>query len=201
MQEDMNGLRHAVALVTGFVFFGAASIASADVQTTTGITIGAAGRGYQRKIWDQTAFHLGVRSDVLFGRSHVSNFGFGPYAEVFTHAFDELQFGLGGAALLPIIDGVPLVISAGPYGRFAVATGVEPGVAGSVFWGLRSFNHHGPYNLAGGLLAQFRYGLGPSRETAIIVSAQIDVVALSLPVQFIINAIRGGSPATRPVKK
>jgi len=197
----MNGLRQAVALTVAVVLLSASIPASADVQTTTGITIGAAGRGYQRKIWDQTVFHLGVRSDVLFGRKSVSNFGFGPYAEVFTHAFDELQFGIGGAALLPIIDGVPIVLSAGPYGRFALATGVEPGIAGSIFWGLRSFNHHNAYNMAGGLLAQFRYGFGASGETAIIISAQLDVVALSLPAQFLINVIRGGSPDTRPVKK
>lgn len=197
----MNGLRQAVALALPLAYFVSSAPASADVQTTTAITIGAAGRGYQRKIWDQTVFHLGVRSDVLFGRKNVSNFGFGPYGEIFTHAFDELQFGIGGAALLPIIDGAPIVLSAGPYGRFAPATGVEPGIAGSIFWGLRSFNHHGAYNMAGGLLAQFRYGFGSSGETAIIISAQLDVVALSLPAQFIINVIRGGSPDTRPVKK
>lgn len=201
MHESMNGFRYAVLLAATSIGMCLSIPAYADVQTTTAITIGAAGRGYQRKIWDQTVFHLGVRSDVLFGRTNVSSFGFGPYAEVFTHAFDELQFGVGGAALLPIIDGVPIVLSAGPYGRFARATGVEPGIAGSVFWGLRSFNHHGPYNMAGGLLAQFRYGFGASGETAIIVSAQLDVVALSLPAQFLINVIRGGSPDTRPVKK
>lgn len=201
MHGVMNGFRQAVAIIACSTVLVSTTPAAADVQTTTAITIGAAGRGYQRKIWDQTVFHLGVRSDVLFGRRSVSSFGFGPYAEVFTHAFDELQFGAGGAALFPIVDGVPLVISAGPYGRIARTTGIEPGVAGSIFWGLRSFNHHNAYNMAGGLLAQFRYGLGASRETAIIISAQLDVVALSLPAQFLINVIRGGSSGTRPVKK
>ena len=55
--------------------------------------------------------------------------------------------------------------------------------------------------MAGGLLAQFRYGLGASGETSIIISAQLDVVALSLPIQFVINALRGGSNDTRPIKK
>jgi hypothetical protein len=53
--------------------------------------------------------------------------------------------------------------------------------------------------MALGLLAQFRYGLGPSRETSIVVSAQLDLVALSLPFQLLVNAFRG-SPDTRPVR-
>ena len=178
----------------------AAPNARADPQTTVGITIGPAGRAFQHNFWDQTVLHLGARGDVLFGRSNVSSFGFGPYAEVATHAFDELQFGGGGTALLPIIDGFPLVASVGPYGRFTPTAGIEPGIASSLFWGFRSFNHHGRYNMAGGLLAQFRYGLGASGETSIVIGAQLDVVALSLPAQLLINAIRGGSSETRPVK-
>ena len=194
----MSGLRGAFACALAITSSLVANQAFAEPQAPAAITIGAAGRAVQHKFWDQTVFHLGARGDVLFGRSNVSSFGFGPYAEVATHAFDEFQFGTGGAALLPIIDGLPLVLSAGAYGRYAPVFGLEPGVAASLFWGLRSYNHHGPYNMAGGLLAQFRYGLGASGETAIVISAQLDVVALSLPAQFIINAIRGGSPDTRP---
>lgn len=207
MQSDMSALRisarcspRAVAVALGACIGLVTHQAQAEPQTTAAITIGAAGRALDRQFWDETVFHLGVRSDVLFGRSKVSSFGFGPYAEVATHAFDELQFGGGGAALLPVIDGLPIVLSAGAYGRYAPAFGLEPGVAGSFFWGFRSYNHHDPYNMAGGLLAQFRYGLGASGETSIVISAQLDVVALSLPAQLLINALRGGSPSTRPVK-
>ena len=202
MQENMSGFHHGVTLAftCAVALTCTTSLARAEPQTTAAITIGAAGRATQHTFWNETVFHMGVRGDVLFGRSNASSFGFGPYGEVITHAFDEIQFGAGAAALLPIIDGIPLVLSAGAYGRYAPVTGIEPGIAGSIFWGLRSYNHHGPYNMAGGLLAQFRYGLGASGETAIIISAQLDVVALSLPIQFVVNAIRGGSPDTRPVK-
>ena len=177
------------------------SPASADPQATAAITLGAAGRATKHHLWNETVLHLGLRSDVLFGRSNVTNFGFGPYAEVLTHAFDEIQFGAGGTTLIPLIDGFPIVVSAGAYGRYSPTTSIEPGIAAAFFWGPRSFNHHNAYNMAGGLLAQFRYGLGPSGETAIILSAQLDVVALSLPFQFVFNAIRGGSKDTRPIKK
>lgn len=194
----MNGHRSAVAIFMAIVC--CSSTALADPQPTGGITIGAAGVASQHQFWNDTAFHLGLRSDVMFGRTNVSSFGAGPYCEMLTHNFKEVQVGLGGASLLPIIDGFPLVVSIGAYGRYTPTFGIEPGVASSLFWGIRSYNHHSVYNMAGGLLAQFRYGLGPSGETSIIISAQVDMVALTLPFQFIYHAIRGGSPDTRPLK-
>ncbi len=179
---------------------GVGGEARAEPQGTAGLTIGAAGRGLDRKIWDETVFHLGLRGDVLFGRSKVTDFGAGPYLEVATHAFDEVQFGAGVSTLFPVLQALPLVLSVGGYGRWAPAQGLEPGVAGALFWGSRSYNFHASYVMAFGLLAQFRYGLGASQETSIVVSAQLDLVALSLPFQVLVNALRGGSTATRPVK-
>ncbi|MDI3291078.1 hypothetical protein [Polyangium sp. 15x6] len=186
------------AVLAGCLAFG--SEARAEPQGTVGLTIGAAGRGLDRKIWDQTVFHLGLRGDVLFGRSKVTDFGVGPYAEVMTHAFDEVQFGAGVSTLFPVLQALPFVVSVGGYGRYAPMQGLEPGVAGALFWGTRSYNFHASYVIAAGLLAQFRYGLGPSRETSIVVGAQLDLVALSLPFQILYNAIRGGSKDTRPVR-
>ena len=177
-----------------------ASEARAEPQGTVGLTIGAAGRGFNRRLWDETAFHLGLRGDVLFGRSKSGDFGAGPYLEVATHAFDEVQLGGGLSTLLPITQAFPLVVSAGGYGRWAPLQGLEPGIAGTLFWGSRSFNYHASYVMTGGLLAQFRLGLGPSRETSIVIAAQLDLVAMSLPVQLLINALRGGSADTRPVR-
>jgi hypothetical protein len=179
----------------------APSAAHAEPQATAGLTLGAAGAGIDRKIWDATLFHMGLRGDVLFGRTKNSDFGFGPYAEVLTHAFDEIQFGAGVSVLLPVIDYLPVVLSAGAYGRRGDDDfGLEPGVAGQLFWGSRSFNYHANYVMTAGLIGQMRYGLGASKETSIIVGAQIDLVILSLPALFVINAIRGGSKDTDPVR-
>jgi hypothetical protein len=175
--------------------------AEADPQATAGLTIGAAGAGLDRAIWDTTLFHMGLRGDVLFGRSMNSDFGFGPYAEVLTHAFDEIQFGTGVSVLLPVIDYLPIVVSAGAYGRRGDDDfGLEPGITGQVFWGSRSFNYHANYVMTGGLIGQMRYGLGASGETSIVVGAQLDLVVLSLPAIFVINAIRGGSKDTEAVR-
>jgi hypothetical protein len=155
----------------------------------------------ERKIWDETVFHLGLRSDVLFGRSSTSDFGIGPYVEVSTHAFDEVQFGGGVSVLLPVIDYLPVVVSAGAYGRKGDDDfGVEPGLTGQLFWGSRSYNFHARYVMSIGLIGQMRYGLGESRETSIVIGAHLDVVAMSLPFLFLINAFRGGSSDTRNVE-
>src|ERR1700691_5584998 len=79
----------------------AAPSAHAEPQASVGLTIGAAGEGFDRHLWQRTAFHLGLHGDVLFGRTSTSDFGIGPYAELFTHAFDEIQFGGGVSGLLP----------------------------------------------------------------------------------------------------
>lgn len=177
------------------------SVAEATPQGTAGLTIGVAGAGEQRQLWDKTLFHLGVRGDVLFGRDDPYDLAIGPYLEVSTHAFREVQFGAGVSGLLPVIDYLPIVLSVGAYGRKSEASvGVEPGVTAQLFWGTRSFNFHGNYVMAAGLISQLRYGLGPSKETSIVIGAQLDFVAMSLPVLFVINAVRGGSHDTDPVK-
>jgi hypothetical protein len=173
--------------------------AFAEPQGTGALTVGIAGTGEDRAIWDKTVFHLGGRGDVLFGRSANTDFGVGPYAEIMSHAFDDFQFGGGASLLLPVIDTFPIVLSAGGYGR--VEDAVEPGLATAFFWGSRSYNYHSAYVMSGGLLAQFRYGLGDSRETSIVIGAQLDLVVLSLPFLFLANAIAGGSPDTDPVKR
>jgi hypothetical protein len=192
--------RTCAAAVAGLVGL-AAGLARAEPQASVGLTLGAAGEGYDRHLWQRTAFHLGVRGDVLFGRSSTSDFGIGPYAELFTHAFDEVQVGGGVSGLLPVIDAFPIVLSAGAYARKGSDKfGVEPGVAGTLFWGSRSYNFHSRYVLSGGLLAEMRYGLGASRETSIVIAAQVDVVLLAMPVLFLITAARGGSTEAAPIR-
>ncbi len=186
--------------------------AYAAPQGTVGLTIGAAGvspetqklapaveppRGY----WKQTDFHLGLRGDLLFLRTKPSDFGLGPYAELLTHAFEDVQFGGGASVLLPVLSNFPIVLSEGLYARKGDDRfGLTPGVAASLFWGSRNYTFHSAYGLAAGLVGEFRYGLGPDRETSIVVGAQLDLVALSLPFVLLAGALRGTSSEARPVR-
>lgn len=189
-----------VAALLGIVL--AHGTARAEPQASVGITLGVAGAGLDRHLWDTTLFHAGLKGDVLFGRAANDEFGVGPYAEVLTHAFDEIQLGAGISALAPILDVFPLVVSTGLYGRWSDdADGPEPGVAAALFWGGRSYNFHSAYSVSAGLLAQMRIGLGASKETSVVLAAQLDVALLGLPFVYAINAIKGPSPEAAPVRR
>jgi hypothetical protein len=192
--------RRLEALLSALALAGLApAAAGAEPQASAGLTAGVAGRGLDRAVWDQTVFHGGLRGDVLFGRSSNRSFGVGPYAEVLTHAFDEIQFGAGVSTLLPVLDTFPLVLSAGVYGRTGEdAFGVNPGVAATLFWGSRSYNFHANYGMAGGLLAEMRLGLGDARETSVVLGAQLDLALMAMPVVFLVNALKR-SPETAPL--
>jgi hypothetical protein len=195
-----TGRRAWPGLGLGLALLAASPPARAEPQASVGLTIGAAGEGFDRHLWQRTAFHLGLHGDVLFGRSSTSDFGVGPYAEIFTHAFDEIQFGGGVSGLFPVLDTFPLILSAGAYGRKGSDKyGLEPGVAGEIFWGARSFNFNSRYVISGGLLTEARIGLGASRETTIVIAAQIDLLLFALPWMFLITAARGPSSEAAPL--
>jgi hypothetical protein len=194
-------LRSLAAMTAAVAMLLGASEAAASPQGTVGLTLGAAGVGDQRAVWDETVFQLGLRGDVLFGRTSNRDFGLGPFVELQTLGFHDLQVGGGASALLPILDNFPLVLSGGAYGRATSAYGFEPGITGQLFWGSRSYNYHASYIMSAGLLAQFRYGLGDARETAIVVGAQLDLEVLSLPFVFLFEAISGPSAEAAPIAR
>lgn len=189
----------AVALAAAAI--ARAPVALADPQVNAGLDVGVAGRGVDGEVWDQTAFWLGARGDVLFGRSGNADFGAGPYVEAGTLAFDEIDFGAGGSLLLPVIDSFPIVLSLGPYLRLADDdTGVGPGVQASAFWGTRSYDAHGTYEMAGGLLVGLRRGFGDAEDTAILVGAHVDAAILALPFLWMGEALGGPSDEAAPIE-
>lgn len=188
--------------------FGMSSRAeAAPPQIGVGITAGLAGVAKEGRLWDETVLHLGARGDVLFGRDGSNGFGVGPYLEVMTHDFGELQTGGGASLLLPVTELFPIVLSAGGYLRIPWTEGpgpladrsygVEPGLAGTIFLGTRSFNFHSSYEITVGVIGQARFGLGDSRESSFVIAAQADLAALWVPVVFIIHGVQESPEATR----
>jgi hypothetical protein len=141
---------------------------------------GVCGTGVEREYWQHTCWFNGVRADVLFGRSRNLDFGAGPFADVTTAGFDDIRLGGGASALLPIHPFLPLVFSGGGYARKS-EIGWEPGLEGYVFFGTRSYNFHSSYGLAAGLIGGLHFGLGESRESAIVIALQLDGQILLLP--------------------
>lgn len=156
---------------------------------------------------DHAELQLGLRGDLLFLRSRPDDFGLGPYLEASTFAFDQGQLGGGASFLLPVHDAFPFVISGGGHLRIAREDlGPRPGFDASVFWGARSFNYHGAYNMAGGLRVGYHHSFGVSPaagpttdEKLLSITAQIDVVALGLPIVMLVDALRGPSDDARPL--
>ncbi|MBK8252523.1 MAG: hypothetical protein IPK82_07625 [Polyangiaceae bacterium] len=186
---------------------GGARGQAAPPQFGLGITAGAAGVAKNSRIWDETVMHLGARGDLIFGRDGSNGFGIGPYAEVLTHDFGELQTGAGASFLIPVHELFPIVLSGGGYLRIpwqdgsgplaGTNFGVEPGLAGTIFFGTRSFNFHNAYEITVGVIGQARFGLGESRESSFVVAAQIDWAALWVPWVFVIHGLQESPEAQR----
>jgi hypothetical protein len=82
------------------------------------------------------------------------------------------------------------VLSAGGYARKS-AFGWEPGVEGFVFFGSRSYNFHSSYGIAAGVIGGLQFGLGDSRESAIVIALQLDGQILLLPFAAAYQLLRG----------
>lgn len=177
------GFAAACLLVTPFVH--------ADPQANFGLRPGVAGVG-EDQWWDRTKLHLGAHGDVLFGRTRNTDFGIGPYAEILTQA-SSLQGGAGVTVHLPVHSYLPVLLSAGGYERWHPDVGWSPGIACQVFLGSRSYNYHSSYVMAGGLVAQVRYGIGPVEERSIVIAAHLDGQVLSLPFLLLYEALSGRS--------
>lgn len=168
--------------------------ARAEPQVNTGLTVGGAAVGVDGGFFEQPEFVLGLKGDVMFGRDDPWDFGVGPYLELGTFAFDELQLGAGASVHLPIHETFPFVASVGPYARYGDDPfGLEPGIAAALFWGSRSYNFHDNYIMAVGLSVGYRASFGESKASALLVNAHVDLALLGLPFVALVGAIAGPS--------
>jgi hypothetical protein len=182
-------MRSRFAAPVAFAFAFACSRAHAEPQVSAGVTTGAALTDLRADNGPRLAYHLGARADVLFLRERAGTMALGPYVDVATAAFDTFEAGGGLSWLIPAGE-TAFILSGGAFARTS-RFGWEPGAATTLFWGSRSFNYHGIYNIGLGLFAQGRYGLaGDGRQADAILGAQIDFEYLALPFIFAYQAIR-----------
>ncbi len=184
--------RHLPALVGSLAAMLAVATGSADAfatpQVSAGVTTGAALTDMRASNGPRLAYHLGGRLDVLLLRERAGTMAIGPYIDVATAAFDTFETGGGLEWLVPAGD-TAFILSAGAFARTS-RFGWEPGAAGTIFWGSRSFNYHSAYSLGLGLFLQGRYGLaGEGRQADAILGVQIDLEYLALPFLFAYQAI------------
>jgi hypothetical protein len=161
--------------------------AAARPQITSGVTTGAAFTDLRADYGPRLAYQLGARLDLLFLRESPRDMAIGPYVDMTTAAFDTFEGG-GGIAWLVPTGSTGFVFSGGGFARTS-RFGWEPGVAGTIFWGSRSFNFHSPYAVGVGLFAQGRYGLGDGKQGDAILGVQLDLEYLALPFIFVYEAV------------
>lgn len=164
-------------------------------QGNLGLTVGVLGRseGEGAKlpagVWNSTRAHLGLRGDVIFGRKSAFDWGVGPFGEVMT-AFDDISVGTGATVHVPVHRVVPLLVSAGGYGRYGGQW--SGGLSGQLFWGVRGYKDDSWYVGSLGLLAQGRFGVvGQQKERSILIALQLDLAVLFIPVAALISVTRG----------
>ena len=165
-----------------------AGAADAAPQVSAGLTTGAGLTDLRTSSGPRLAYHLGGRLDLLLLRDRAGKMALGPYVDVATAAFDTFESGGGLEWLLPAGD-TAFIVSAGAFARTS-RFGWEPGAAGTIFWGSRSFNYHSTYSLGLGLFLQGRYGLaGDGRQADAILGVQVDLQYLALPFLFAYEAV------------
>lgn len=133
----------------------------------------------------RVAFCGSAHADLILGRQRERDFGLGPYATVGTVAFDDLRGTLGASALVPTWEDLGLVISAGGLLDDSGRAGLE----GSLFFGIRSYNFHGAYNFAGGVVLDVERTFGAGPSTVVSLGLRVDGLALALPFLLVWGAL------------
>jgi hypothetical protein len=136
------------------------------------------------------AVHWGGRADALFLRTRGSDMAVGPYLDVATSSFHDVDAGGGVAWLLPLRDDLPFVISVGGLTRNGEGRSWAPGLEGTIFWGSRSYNYHSWYGLAAGLFAQTRYLPGAPAQADLVLGIQVDGELLLMPSMLLLGLLR-----------
>lgn len=177
--------RAGAALCAGTLALAAARPASAKPQWNAGLESGVCGRGsspgFQNLGWCNA-----VHGEVLFLRQSSRQVGLGPSLRLGSARFDDLRLDAGLSVLLPVWESFPLVLEAGPHLRNLD----QPGFFTSVFFGLRSFNHYGHYEMAAGLSVTAERSFTTGTPSALWISARIDGSWIALPFVFAYNALR-----------
>ncbi len=179
---------------------GAAAPARAEPQASVGLTAGAAVENLAGPTGPGGSLHLGGRADLLFLREGNRTMALGPYLDLATAGFRDLDAGGGLEWLVPLGENVALVPSAGAFARNGAGWSWAPGGEATVFLGSRSYNFHAPYGLASGVFLQARWlpGTGAaaagSNGTRLdgVVGVQLDLELLALPVLWVWGAIAHG---------
>lgn len=158
--------------------------AAAKPQWNAGLESGVCGTGSSLD-FEKVGWCNALHADVLWLREGGRDFGLGPSLRLGSARFSDLRLDAGLSALIPTFESFPIVLEAGSFLRNAK----EPGVFGSAFFGLRSFNYYGNYEMAAGLSVTAERSFTTGTPSAIWITARIDGSWIALPFVFLYNAL------------
>ena len=162
-----------------------ASPASAKPQWNAGLETGVCGGGASIG-FDKPGWCNALHGDVLFLRQGGRDVGLGPSLRLGTARFDDARLDAGLSVLLPLFESFPLLLEAGPHLR----NFHQPGLYASAFFGLRSFNDYGHYEMAAGLSVTAERSFVAGTPSALWLTARIDGSWIALPWIFIYNGLK-----------
>jgi hypothetical protein len=177
--------RSGAALCATAVALAVAPPARAKPQWNAGLESGVCGSGSSLG-FHQLGWCNAVHGDVLFLRQTGRDVGLGPSLRLGSARFDDLRLDGGLSLLLPIFESFPLVLEAGPHLRNLD----QPGIFASAFFGLRSFNHYGHYEMAAGLSITAERSFVVGTPSALWITARIDGSWIALPFLFVYNGLK-----------
>ena len=149
--------------------------ASAEPQWSIGVDTALCRQSSETR--DRWAFCGDLHSDLIFGRARERDLGVGPYTSVGTVAFDELRAAGGLTVLVPTLEDLGLALSAGGLIDDAGRLGLDT----ELFFGVRSYNFHGVYNFAAGLVIGAERTFGDDRSTLVTLGLRVDGFVVAAP--------------------
>jgi len=178
-------IRPGAALLLAAVAATVARPAHAKPQWNAGLETGLCGTGSQLG-FERLGWCNALHADLLLLRERGNDFGLGPSLRLGTARFDDLRLDAGLSVLIPAFEVFPIVLEAGPHLR----NFDQPGVFASAFFGFRTMNHHGRYEIASGLSLLAERSFSAGTPSAVWITARIDAVWLAMPFLLAINALR-----------
>lgn len=168
-------------------------LARAEPQVSARLNLGGGARfehGDARGLFD-----MGLRSEVLFGAPGDEHARFGPAVDIRTATFRTIEAAAGAALLVPTWRGYPIVLTTAVGWAARRHDQSSPVFVGTLAWGYRSYNFHGPYGF--GLMGYVsgRADLGAPHGWEIIGGVEIDLEFLvAVPVMSMRMMFQRGKP-------
>lgn len=181
MRHGWGGLSLVAGALVSAVPRPAAAAPQWNAGWETGVCGGGSSLGLERPGWCNA-----LHADLLFRRGRGRQVALGPSLRLGSARFEDVRLDAGLSVLLPVLESFPLVLEAGPHLRNLD----QPGLFASAFFGLRSFNDYGHYDMAAGLsiIAERSFTVGT--PSAIWITARVDGSWIALPFLFAYNGLK-----------